>query len=286
MGIPILDPKKPGAAELAGRAGICALTVMAKVPRPGAVKTRLSPPLTPEEAAELNLCFLRDTTENIAAVVANETTLGHRVAGLIAYTPVGDEAFFEGKIPDGFALVAQRGHGFGERLLAAAEDVLACGYSSVCLIDSDSPTVPREAYELAVAELARPGDRIVLGPAADGGYYLIGLKQPHTTVFERIHWSTETVAADTRERAREAQIELVELPLWYDVDDNSTLDTLRAELLADMAPGFATLPGYAAPHTREFLLSHDAVSNAVLWEDAPDATAAETRDEDPLERTL
>ncbi len=249
-------------AEKRARAAQCALTVMAKAPRPGTVKTRLSPPLTPEEAATLNICFLRDTLENLAAVAAASAGSNRSAAGVISYTPVGDEALFEGLLPDGFALVAQRGSGFGERLLGAAEDVLACGYVSVCLIDSDSPTVPRAAYERAVAELARPGDRVVLGPAADGGYYLIGMKRAHAAVFERIHWSTDTVAADTRERAREAGIELVELPLWYDVDDGPTLDILKAEL-AGIAPGFATLAGYPAPHTREFLLAQAPIPRAV-----------------------
>jgi rSAM/selenodomain-associated transferase 1 len=241
-------------AEKRSRAGQCALTVMAKAPRPGAVKTRLSPPLTPDQAAALNICFLRDTTESLAAVAGGSSEAKCCAAGIISYTPVGDEALFDGLLPHGFALVAQRGSSFGERLLAAAEDVLACGYGSVCLIDSDSPTVPRAAYEQAVAELARPGDRVVLGPAADGRYYLIGLKQAHAAVFERIHWSTATVADDTRERAHEAGIELVELPLWYDVDDEATLEILKAEL-AGIAPGFATLAGYSAPHTREFLLA-------------------------------
>jgi hypothetical protein len=227
---------------------------MAKAPRPGTVKTRLSPPLTPDQAAGLNICFLRDTTENLAAVAAQSVGSNRVAAGMISYTPVGDEALFEGLLPDGFALAPQRGNGFGERLLATAQDVLACGYGSICLIDSDSPTVPRAAYEQAVAELARPGDRVVLGPAADGGYYLIGLKQAHAVAFERIHWSTDTVAADTRQRVREAGIELVELPLWYDVDDGPTLEILKAEL-AGIAPEFATLPGYPAPHTREFLLA-------------------------------
>jgi rSAM/selenodomain-associated transferase 1 len=241
-------------AERRAREAQCALTVMAKAPRPGTVKTRLSPPLTPDQAAALSICFLRDTAANLAAVSAASAGSNRSAAGVISYTPVGDEALFEGLLPDGFALVPQRGNGFGERLLATAEDVLACGYGSVCLIDSDSPTVPRAAYEQAVAELARPGDRVVLGPAADGGYYLIGLKQVHAAVFDRIHWSTDTVADDTRERAHEAGIELVELPLWYDVDDEATLEILKAEL-AGIAPGFATLPGYPAPHTRDFLLA-------------------------------
>jgi glycosyltransferase A (GT-A) superfamily protein (DUF2064 family) len=222
--------------------------------------------------------------ENIAAVTAGEAGQEPTAAGLVAYTPVGDEALFNGLLPKGFSLVPQRGHGFGERLRAAAEDILACGFGSVCLIDSDSPTVPRAAYEQATAELARPGDRIVLGPAADGGYYLIGMKKPHAAVFERIHWSTETVAAETRERAREASIELVELPLWYDVDDWPTLEILKAELLAGMAPGFATLPGYPAPFTRDFLLAQDLALNAALRAEALDHMSLDVRDKSPDER--
>jgi hypothetical protein len=154
----------------------------------------------------------------------------------------------------------------------------------MCLIDSDSPTVPRAAYEQAVSELARPEDRIVLGAAADGGYYLIGMKQAYATVFEGIKWSTETVAADTRDQARRAGIEVVELPLWYDVDDGATLDILKAELLAGIAPGFATLPGYSAPHTREFLLAQDLSLKAMLGAETLDAIAVEERVEHSQER--
>lgn len=254
MGIPILRASEESAAAIATRVGVCALAVMAKAPRAGRVKTRLSPPLTVEQAAELNGCFLRDTAENLAGVVGDSQG---RVAGLVSYTPVGDEALFEGLLPEGFALVAQRGDGFGERLLGAAEDVLACGFGSVCLIDSDSPTVPRVAYKQAVAELARAGDRIVIGPAEDGGYYLIGMKRAHAAVFERIAWSTATVFEETCARARAAGIEVVELPLWYDVDDEETLDILRAELLGGIAPGFAVVAGYGAPRTKAFLMGWD-----------------------------
>ena len=251
MGLEILRPGGEGA--VAARAGLCALAVMAKAPRVGRVKTRLSPPLTLEQAAVLNVCFLRDTAESLAGIAG--------AAGLVSYTPVGDEALFQGLLPESFALVAQRGDGFGERLLAAAEDILACGFGSVCLIDSDSPTVPRQAYERAVAELARPGDRVVLGPTQDGGYYLIGLKHAHAAVFEGIAWSTETVYAQTCERARAAEIEVVELPLWYDVDDGTTLKILQAELLGGIRPGFALVKGYEASHTRAMLMRMDVAAN-------------------------
>jgi glycosyltransferase A (GT-A) superfamily protein (DUF2064 family) len=142
---------------------LCALAIMAKTPRPGKVKTRLSPPLTPDQAAAINTCFLRDTTANIATLVEDGAC-----AGVISYTPAGDEYLFEGLLPQGYRLVPQRGDGFGERLLKTAQDLFACGFSSVCLIDSDSPTVPREAFAMAVDALQQPGDRIVLGPSQDG----------------------------------------------------------------------------------------------------------------------
>lgn len=230
------------------REGSCALAVMAKAPRPGKVKTRLSPPLTPEEAAAINICFLRDTTENLASVVE-----AGGAAGVVSYTPVGDEQLFDGLLPAKFALLPQRGDGFGERLLASAEDLLACGYGSVCLIDSDSPTVPRTAFEQAIAALQRPGDRVVLGPSIDGGYYLIGVKRAHAEVFSGIAWSTSAVYAQTLAAAEAAGIEVVSLPMWYDVDDAATLATLTDELLDGIAPPFTNVNGYAAEHTRQFL---------------------------------
>lgn len=228
--------------------GLCALAVMAKAPRAGRVKTRLQPPLSAEEAAALNVCFLRDTAENIASVAREG-----RAHGLICYTPVGDEVAFKGLLPEGFALIAQQGDGFGERLLCAAEDILSCGFGAVCLIDSDSPTLPAGALQAAVRELQREGDRVVLGPSEDGGYYLIGMKRAEPRVFDRITWSTGSVYAETVERVREARLEFVELPKWYDVDDAATLAVLERELLNGERPEFAAVDGYNARWTREFL---------------------------------
>jgi uncharacterized protein len=244
MSYPLLDRANP----LSARGAQCALAVMAKAPRSGKVKTRLAPPLTLDQAAAINICFLRDTTENIAAVAKSG-----QAAGVISYTPIGEETLFDNLLPANFALIPQRGEGFGERLLAAAEDLLACGYGSVCLIDSDSPTVPAAAFEQAVAELARPGDRIVLGPAHDGGYYLIGLKRAHPEPFANITWSTATVFTETIAAARAAGLEAVVLPLWYDVDDAASLDVLTAELLHNTPPPFTVMPGHPAEHTRNFL---------------------------------
>jgi len=235
----VLDP----AAGVQVEPGLCALAVMTKVPRAGRVKTRLSPPLTPEEAASLNTCFLSDTAAAIAMTAAEG--LAH---GVGVYTPVGEENAYTGILPADFYLTRQRGDLFGERLTLAADDLLHLGFNSLCLIDSDSPTVPQSAYARAAQLLSQPGDRIVLGPSDDGGYYLIGLKKLHRRVFEDIDWSTERVAEQTITRAQEIGVALELLPTWYDVDDRATLRRLCDEVLGTTDSG-----GYAAPATRDFL---------------------------------
>lgn len=246
----ILNPytSTPCAARAA-----CALGIMIKAPRAGASKTRLVPPLTHEEAAELSVSFLRDTAANIAEACV---LTGELAGGVAVYTPVGAEAAFDGLLAPGFSLLAQRGENFGERLFNAADDLLRVGFASVCLIDSDSPTLPTRALVAAVEELSKPGDRCVLGPADDGGYYLIGLKRAHRSLFERIAWSTDRVLAQSVERAGEIGLDALLLPAWYDVDDAATLARLCEELFsarpADCSAAHA-LAGYAAPHTRAHL---------------------------------
>jgi len=237
----ILDLSRPS-AEFAGK---CALAVMAKAPRPGKVKTRLSPPLTPEQASVLNACFLRDTVASL-----HEATLSGPAEWVISYTPVGEEAAFQGILDEGALLLPQRGDGFGERLVATAEDLFACGFSAVCLIDSDSPTVPTEEFATAAKRLLAAGNRAVLGPSEDGGYYLIGLQKPMAHLFEDIAWSTDVVTAQTLERAVEAGLPVELLQPWYDVDDEDSLGRLYEELFDQRS----ALPrGYAAPHTRDYL---------------------------------
>src|ERR1700737_2470656 len=130
-------------------AGLCALAIMTKAPRAGRVKTRLQPPLTPEEAAQLNICFLRDTAAAIKSACRADAV------GIGVYTPTGSEAAYIDILPGEFHLIPQRGEDFGERLAFAVEDLFRCGFGSVCLIDSDSPTVSSEIYAQAVASLAR-----------------------------------------------------------------------------------------------------------------------------------
>jgi rSAM/selenodomain-associated transferase 1 len=228
----------------------CAIAVMAKAPRPGQVKTRLVPPLTHEAAGALSACFLRDITENIALAALRQP-----IQGYIAYAPAGLESLFDGMLATGTKLVLADGsgempprvEGFGRCLLHAARTLFAEGYESVCLLNSDSPTLPTALLAEAAERLDCPGDRMVLGAADDGGYYLIGMKAPHAALFENIAWSTDTVADQTRARAREAGLEIAELPSWYDVDDRAALVRLLGEFAADPANG--PLAPYPAPAT-------------------------------------
>jgi uncharacterized protein len=229
-----------------------ALVIMAKAPVSGAVKSRLVPPLTETEAAALNRCFIRDVCGSIeaaAAMVASKAEV--RVAGLIAYTPVGMEAAFDGLFPESFGLIAQRGDGLTERLTNVAGDLFEAGYAAVTLMNSDSPTIPAAILASAVTNLARPGDRIAIAGADDGGYCLIGLKRPHWRMFEDIAWSTAAVCAQTLERARELGLEAARLPSWYDVDDTASLRRLAGELFGDRLQSEAR--GFAAPATRAWL---------------------------------
>jgi len=230
--------------------GVCALAVMTKAPQAGRVKTRLVPPLTPGEAAELNKCFLRDTAAAISsACVApashSEATTAAR--GVAVYTPMGAESAYTDVLPADFSLLSQRGDKFGERLYFAVEDLFKCGFDSVCLIDSDSPTVPAESFAEAVELLSAPEDRVVLGPSDDGGYYLIGVTKPYRHLFEQIDWSTERVLNQTIERATEIGLEAKLLPTGYDVDDGASLRRLCNELLLN------TSRQNVAPCTQEFL---------------------------------
>jgi len=249
----ILDPQT---GETTARRGACALAMMIKAPRAGASKTRLVPPLTHKQAAALSVSFLCDTAANMAGACAANTANVDAVDAVAVYTPVGSEGAFDDLLPQSFAMLAQRGDSLGERLSHAAVDLLRLGYESCCLIDSDSPTLPRALLIAAIEELRRPGDRVVLGPADDGGYYLIGMKRAHRRLFAEIAWSTAEVLGQTIERAREINLDVALLPTWYDVDDASTLRRLCGELFGE--PGRdgecdTKLAPYPAPHTRAAL---------------------------------
>jgi uncharacterized protein len=245
----------PGARP-AVKPGSHALVIMAKAPVSGAVKSRLVPPLTDDEAAGLNRCFILDVCASIeAAAVTVAAASDARVAGLIAYTPVGMEAAFDGLAPASFELIAQRGDGLAERLINVANELLRAGYESVALMNSDSPTIPASILAAAVANLAQPGDRIAIVGADDGGYCLIGLKHPHWRLFHDIAWSTAAVFAQTLERAAELGLQAAPIRSWYDVDDAASLRRLVGELFGDRLPGqtLIEMRGFSAPATRAWL---------------------------------
>jgi uncharacterized protein len=232
----------------------CAVAVMAKAPRAGQVKTRLVPPLTPEGACRLSASFLRDITENIRLAARTAA-----LEGYVAYAPAGHERLFDGMLAphtglvlaDGSGAMPPRVRGFGRSLLHAAQALFAGGHDTVCLLNSDSPTLPTALLGQAACALAAPGDRVVLGPADDGGYFLLGMKAAHVHLFEDVAWSTSAVADETRARAHALDLPIVELAPWYDVDDRTTLGRLWHEVTA--APGTGPLAPYAAPTTADCL---------------------------------
>jgi rSAM/selenodomain-associated transferase 1 len=221
---------------------------MAKASVVGTVKTRLVPPLTYEEAAELNTCCLMDVAANIVAAAMRVP-----IQGFAAYHPSGSEQFFDDVLPDVFRLLPPKEPTLGRSLYHAARDLFAAGYGSVCLVNADSPTLPTAVLVETVRQLQEPGDRVILGPAADGGYYLIGLKEFHARLFEEIDWSTDRVYRQTLVRAGEIGVAVASLPEWYDVDDDATLAVLAREIRLREGAANPYRGGYPAPHTTAFL---------------------------------
>ena len=217
---------------------------MAKAPRLGQVKTRLSPPLSPAEAMRLSAAFLRDITENIRAAAQQAD-----IAGYIAYAPAGLEMLFHGMLApgtrlvlaDGAAVTADGVEGFGRCLFEATEALFQRGHKAVCVLNADSPTLPTACLIEAAQTLALDGKRAVLGAAEDGGYYLLGMQAPLAPLYAGIAWSTDRVAAQTRDAAAALKLPVHALPGWYDVDDRAAL----VRLLGDLDAG----RGYAAPAT-------------------------------------
>jgi rSAM/selenodomain-associated transferase 1 len=220
------------------------LAIMAKAPRVGAVKTRLCPPLRAPEAAELARCFLLDAVERVRMVAGARP--------IMAYAPIEAQGQFEEEAP-GFALIPQRGGDLGERQLGLIEDTLAMGLQGALVMGTDSPTLPRESLDEAVSLVMARDVDVVLGPAEDGGYYLIGMRVPHRALFENLPWSTAAVLGRTLERAQRLGLRVACLPTWFDVDTGADLERLRAELDAS--------PAGPPRHTRAFL-AHRIVGSA------------------------
>lgn len=197
-----------------------ALAVFAKPPRAGEVKTRLVPPLRPEEAAELYACLLADVT---AASAAACERLG--LVPYLAVYPPEEAAALARRAPEGFRPLAQRGGDLGARMEAAAYDLAAAGHAPVLLRGSDSPALAPETLERAV-EALREVD-LVLAPDADGGYGLVGLRRPAPGLFDH-PMSTSRVLRDTLAGARARGLRWRLLEPGFDVDRPSDLARVAA----------------------------------------------------------
>ncbi len=214
-----------------------ALIVVAKEPQAGRTKTRLSPPLSGQQAADLARCFLLDTLELMLRVEIAQS--------ILAYTPDEAEPFFRRFVPSGFKFIPQVGVDLGERLDNVLAHCLQGGYEQAVVMDSDSPSLPKAILERAFRELENPDVDVVLGPCEDGGYYLIGVKARCPALFQEITWSTSAVTTETLHRAQEHGLRVACLPHWYDVDMYVDLQRLAEEL--------RSLPEDLARHTRAIL---------------------------------
>ena len=212
-----------------------ALVIMAKEPAVGRTKTRLCPPLTHEQAAALYEALLRDTIDLTAGL--------EDVQQAVAVTPPEAVETFRHWCPQDTLLLPVTGADIGDCLNQTLNYLLASGHAGAMALNSDGPTLPASHLLQAIARLDQAD--VVLGPGEDGGYYLVGFKEPHPGLFNKIDWSTEWVTAQTLARAEALGLSVALLPTWYDVDTATDLDRLRAEI--------ATLPANALPYTRRFL---------------------------------
>ncbi|MCG3778874.1 MAG: 2-phospho-L-lactate guanylyltransferase [Nitrospira sp.] len=202
-----------------------ALVIFAKAPIPSEVKTRLCPPLTPDEAATLHGSFVLDMLERSKLAVAKLQLPFHRY---LACTPSSELVFF--KIMEerqGVRLLDQVGEDLGQRLHHTFAHLFAKGYKQVIIVGTDVPTLPLSVYQDALTLLGRAD--LVLGPALDGGYYLIGLKQPAEKLFAGVPWSTDQVLSVTQQHAKALGLSIGLTTPWRDVDTIADLQALITE---------------------------------------------------------
>ncbi|MCE3242695.1 MAG: hypothetical protein K0Q83_3202 [Deltaproteobacteria bacterium] len=197
-----------------------ALVILTKVPQPGQSKTRLVPPLSYAEAADLARALLLDQLQNLA------TFGGARL--FIAFTPETAAGFFDGFIAQGFTCFAQRGQSLGERMSHAFEHLFASRFANVILIGSDLPALPVRFFQQAYAWLEKSAD-VVLGPSADGGYYLIAMNRLITAIFDDIGWSSADVLSQTLHKLDDLSLKHELLSKWYDIDTGKDLERLQSQ---------------------------------------------------------
>ncbi len=196
-----------------------ALLVFAKVPRPGHVKTRLTPVLTPAEAAQLYEAFLRDALQLYARLDVD--------VRLYLAPPLPDEGL-DG-IPADVTVLEQQGPGLGPRMQNAFQEVLAAHYDRAAVVGTDHPTLPpsfvRQSFNVIEADSS-----ICIGPSEDGGFYLLGMSAFSPRLFEGMTYSHDKVFTDTLTRIGRTEARLTVLPRWYDVDTPDTLERMIRDL--------------------------------------------------------
>lgn len=227
-----------------------ALIVVAKQPLAGQVKTRLAATDGAAFATELYRCALEDTLELAASFCAQ-----NEIPYVISYFPPeqASRQFFRRLAPQA-VLLPQHGATFGDRLRNALHEASRRGAERLVMIGSDSPSLPHALLRSAFLRLDEPETDVVLGRVADGGYYLIGMREPHPVLFERITWSTASVADETRARAAEKNLRVVEIEPWYDLDTAADLRTLLEDVRRDEDD--------RAPRTSSFLKRENIADSA------------------------
>ncbi len=198
------------------------LGVFAKWPVPGGVKTRLGPPAF---AARVASAFLRDTLDRLSRVQ-------HADQRVLNFAPLASERDFASLTAGRYGLRPQGEGDLGQRLARFCAEVVARGARSVVVVGTDSPTLPVEYVEEAFDKLEPGPNTLVLGPAADGGYYLFGCAGGVPPVFTGIDWSTARVLHQTVARLQDPAWKLVLLPPWYDVDTPDDWELLKGHVAA------------------------------------------------------
>jgi rSAM/selenodomain-associated transferase 1 len=211
-----------------------ALIVFAKQPLPGRVKTRLTPFLTPVEAADIYRCMLLDTLNKVQKL--------ERIDRFLFYEAGDDAAAYFQTAATGMEAFPQRGSDLGERMSDAFQQTLACGYDVAAIIGTDSPDIPVAYLEEAFRRLEDEKVDAIFGPSEDGGYYLIAMRKLHIELFQNVPWSSREVRRKSLENAEQASLKVSLLPTWHDLD---TVDDLHRPELLDAENG--------APRTREFI---------------------------------
>lgn len=211
------------------------IVIMAKQPQAGITKTRLCPPLQPQEAAALYEALLRDSIDLVVRL--------KNVDLAVAITPAEAEDYFRSITPEGTLLMPVTGADIGACLSQSIQQLLDQGYHKVLAFNADGPSLPPDYLVEAVRRLDRCD--VVFGQGVDGGYYLIGLKQPCPQLFTGIAWSTGSVLAQSIEQAGRLGLDIELTPAWYDVDNASDLLLLKSDL--------NRLPDDRLVHTRRLL---------------------------------